>query len=90
MALKKKVTIKGYPAEYWKIIELRLDTIRNRTKIVVAVYKDRDTRLADVENYLEKYRYRKKELIYSIEQAYTYLKTLEEYETATDVFEETE
>ena len=87
MALKKEVTIKGYPAEYWKIIELRLDTIRNKTKIVVAVYKDRDTRLADVENYLEKYRYRKKELIYSIEQAYAYLKTLEEYETATDVFE---
>lgn len=47
MALKKQKTIKGYPAEYWRILQLSTNMDRGDAVITLGLYKDKATRDAD-------------------------------------------
>lgn len=51
MALEKAITqTSGYDATYWRIVTLNLSWLNQRGRIVVAGYKDRDTRINKPKN----------------------------------------
>lgn len=85
MALKKLVLYKGVEAEYHKILRMFVDTQSNNTIITIGIYKDKDTRNSDWNNFLgEPSSLVLEGADYSRSGAYTKLKTLPEYEGATD------
>lgn len=47
MALQKTKQIKGYDANYWRIIQLNSNFERSDAVITLALYKDRETRITD-------------------------------------------
>lgn len=53
MALKKTKQIKGYQAEYWRIIQLNSNFDRWDAIITLALYKDKATRDADPQSVFE-------------------------------------
>lgn len=53
MALKKTKQIKGYSAEYWRVLEYHTNFNRSDAVVVLGLYKDKITRDADENAVLE-------------------------------------
>lgn len=57
MALKKIKQIKGYNAEYWRIVQLNTNFESKESVITLALYKDKATRDADPTAIVDTYQY---------------------------------
>ena len=50
MALELTKNVKGYDYSYWRIRQLRLNFDRGITRVLLALYKDRSTRLENIQS----------------------------------------
>jgi hypothetical protein len=57
MALKKTKQIKGYQAEYWRIIQINSNFDSKDSIVTLALYKNKATRDTDPNAILETYQY---------------------------------
>ena len=53
MALQLNENFKGIQANYWRIRKEVVDTITNKVTIRLSLYKDKSTRLMNVNNFLK-------------------------------------
>ena len=54
MALQKNYDYKGLSCDYWVVGQLRANKTSDSTKVILYLYKNRDARLADINNYFFK------------------------------------
>ena len=47
MALKKTINFKGYTPEYWAIVAATYDIINAKTRVILSLFKDEQTRRDD-------------------------------------------
>ena len=50
MALQKNEDFSGITCNYWKILKLTPDYVEGQTSAILGLYKDADTRNADINN----------------------------------------
>jgi hypothetical protein len=84
MALKKSYTFKGIPCEYWIIINLELMKLTNRTKITLGLFVNSNTRDISLNNFVLSRIFEFSGVDKTRTDAYTYLKTLIDFENAED------
>jgi len=54
MALQKDTTIHGFIAKYWRILIIGFDSDHSRVEVKFVLYKDKGTRDADPNDYIDK------------------------------------
>lgn len=85
MALQLNKTYKGFTCNYWKILTMTSDNINTHTIIRIGLYKDSTARQSSVDNFLEAQAYNMDGVDKTRSDAYTYLKTLDDFSGAQDV-----
>ena len=69
MALIKTKSLKGYDAEYWRVIQINTNAIRGDCVCEFALYKDEATRLADEMAVMETYKINLPDVLLSVVDA---------------------
>jgi hypothetical protein len=84
VALKLVVNFKGYSAEYWKILHCDSNWAENKTKLVLALYKDKVARDANLKNFLDMKSMNFDQAL-EREEAYAEIKKQDLFKTAEDI-----